>query len=56
MGGLIFLSGILIAQVYAVGVSPWETMGVLGHAPPENLGNLDTLRTFLMHSDTYFWN
>ena len=29
------------------------TRRVLGHAPPEKFGNLDTLRTFLMHSDTW---
>ena len=55
-GGLIFCYGILRAQIYAVGVSPLATRGVWGHAPPENFGNLDTLRTFLMHSDTCFWN
>ena len=43
--------GILRAQVYGVGVSPWATRGVWGHAPPENL---ETLRTLLMHSDTCF--
>ena len=57
MGGLIFfMAYILRAQVYAVGVSPWATRGVWGHARPENFGNFDTLRTFLMHSDTCFWN
>ena len=47
MGGLIFYYGILRAQVYGMGVSPWATRGVWGHAPPENFGNLDTLRTFV---------
>ena len=56
VGGLIFYYGILRTQVYAVGVSPWPSRGVWGHAPPENFGNLDTPRTFLMHSDTCFWN
>ena len=28
--------------------------GVWGHAPPENFGNLDSLRTFLRHSDSHF--
>ena len=27
--------------------------GVWGHAPPENFGNLDSLRTFLKHSDSH---
>ena len=43
MGGLIFIYGILRAQVYAVGVSPWALGGSGG-----------TLRTFLMHTDTCY--
>ena len=39
-----------------MGVSPWASRGVWGHGPPENFGNLDTLRMFLMHSDTCFFN
>ena len=27
--------------------------GVWGHAPPENFRNLDSLRTFLRHSDSH---
>ena len=29
--------------------------GVWGHAPPENFGNFDSLRAFLMQSGTSFW-
>ena len=47
-GGADIFNGILRAQVYAVGVSPWASRGVWGHAPPEHFGNLDTLRRFLM--------
>ena len=42
---------------YAVGISPQPTSpprGVWGYAPPENFGNLDSLRAFLRHSDSYF--
>ena len=28
--------------------------GVWGHAPPENFGNLDSLRAFMRHSDSHF--
>ena len=38
----------------AVGISPQPTLGVWGHAPPENFGNLDSLRAFLRHSDSHF--
>ena len=36
---------------YAV-ISP--PRGVWGHAPPENFGNLDSLRAFLRHFDSHF--
>ena len=29
--------------------------GVWGHAPPENFGNVDSLRVFLVHSGSSFW-
>ena len=29
--------------------------GVWGHASPENFGNFNTLRAFLMHSGSSFW-
>ena len=29
--------------------------GIWGHAPPENFGNFDSLRAFLMQSGTSFW-
>ena len=38
----------------AVGVSPQPPRGVWGYAPPEKFLNLDSLRAFLMHSDSCF--
>ena len=38
----------------AAGISPHTPREVWGHAPPENFGNVDSLRLFLRYSDSYF--
>ena len=40
--------------IYAVGINPYPPRGVWGHAPPENFGNLDSLRVILRHSDSHY--
>ena len=54
VGGLMFFMAYCEHRYMLLAVSPWAIGGVWVHAPPENFGNLDTLRTFLMHSDTGF--
>ena len=39
-----------IGMMWALAHSP--PRGVWGHAPPENFGNLDSLRAILRHSDS----
>ena len=42
-----------IVRLWAYAHSP--PRGIWGHAPPENFGNFNTLRAFLMHSGSSFW-
>ena len=48
------------AQTFVTTVRLWAyahspPRGVWGHAPPENFGNFNSLRAFLMQSGTNFW-
>ena len=50
-GGLRPLT-VTTVRLWAYAHSP--PRGVWGHAPPENFGNFDSLRAFLMHSGSSF--
>ena len=43
---------IAAVMLWALAHSP--SRGVWGHAPPENFGNLDSLRAILRHSDSQY--